>query len=134
MDRQAARNHNPALYNPFKRLMDILLSLVGLVVLSPVFVVLAVWVRLDSRGPIMFHQIRMTRGMRPFFTLKFRTMTVSDNEYENQGITSAGKQNRITRSGQFMRKYRFDELPQLLNVLKGDMSLVGPRPQTPRYV
>lgn len=134
MDRQAARKHNPALYRPCKRLMDITLSFIGLVILSPVFIALAIWVRADSPGPIVFHQIRMTRGMKPFFTLKFRTMLVSDNDYENQGITSEDKQKRITRSGHFMRKYRFDELPQLWNVLRGDMSLVGPRPQTPRYV
>lgn len=131
---EATRPRHPKLYSLFKRLMDIILSLCGLIILSPVFVAIALWVRWDSSGPILFHQIRMTRGMKPFFTLKFRTMRVSEDEYDNQGITCAGKQSRITKSGHFLRKYRLDELPQLYNVLIGDMSLVGPRPQTPRYV
>lgn len=108
--------------------------MLGIVILSPLYIFFALWVKINSPGPILFHQIRMKRGMVPFFTLKFRTMRVSNDEYDNQGITSVDKQSRITKSGRFMRKYRFDELPQLVNVLVGDMSLVGPRPQTPRYV
>ena len=128
------RPRNPTIYGPFKRLIDVVFSFIGLIVLLPLFIVMAIWVKMDSPGPVLFHQIRMTRGMTPFFTLKFRTMRVSNDEYDNQGITSSDKQSRITKSGHFLRKYRFDELPQLLNVLIGDMSLVGPRPQTPRYV
>ena len=134
MAEEAVRPRHETVYQPFKRLMDVILSLIGLIILIPVFIGLAVWIKLDSPGPILFHQVRMSRGMRPFYTLKFRTMKVSVDEYANQGITCAGKQSRITNSGRFLRKYRLDELPQLVNVLIGDMSLVGPRPQTPRYV
>ena len=121
-------------YQLLKRVMDIVVSFFSLILLLPVFISFAIWVKLDSKGPVFFHQMRMTKGMMPFFALKFRSMSVSSDEYANQGITSSDKQKRITKSGRFLRKYRLDELPQLWNVLVGDMSLVGPRPQTPRYV
>lgn len=123
-----------ATYSPLKRLFDLIASLFGLVILCPIFVVLAVLVRRDSEGPILYRQTRIGRGMKPFQAIKFRTMTMSDGAGQNDGVTHAGKQSRITKTGAVMRKYRLDELPQLWNVLVGEMSLVGPRPQTPRYV
>lgn len=115
-----------------KRCMDLIGSLCGLILLSPVFCVLAVMVKRDSEGPVFYRQTRVTCNFKEFKALKFRTMTVVD---EDDGITSNDKKtNRVTQSGAFLRKYRLDELPQLWNVLTGEMSLVGPRPQIPKYM
>lgn len=121
-------------YLPLKRLIDMLGALFGLVVLFPFMIAMAIWVKLDSAGPALYFQTRITKGGKPFKAVKFRSMTVVDCDAGNDGITSADKQSRITKSGHFIRKYRLDELTQLWNVLMGEMSLVGPRPQTPRYV
>ena len=121
-------------YDPWKRVIDVCGAVFGLIVFSPVFLVLAVMVKRDSQGPILYRQTRITRHRKTFQALKFRTMTVSNDSGANDGVTSPDKAVRITKSGAFMRKYRLDELPQLWNVLVGEMSLVGPRPQTPRYV
>ena len=115
-----------------KRTFDIIVSFLGLVILTPLLLLLAVVIKLDSRGPIFFRQERIGKGFRPFFIFKFRTMVqiVSD-----QGrLITVGDDPRITRVGRFLRKSKFDELPQLINVLRGDMSLVGPRPEVRRYV
>jgi lipopolysaccharide/colanic/teichoic acid biosynthesis glycosyltransferase len=112
--------------------MDILLASIGLVVLSPVLVALAVVVRLTSPGPSLFAQERIGRGFRPFRILKFRSM-VADAPQRGGPIT-IGADPRITRAGRFLRKTKIDELPQLFNVLKGDMSFVGPRPEARCYV
>ncbi len=109
-----------------------MVSLTGLVVVLPLLPVVAVAIKWDSPGPIFFKQRRMGRGFRPFFIYKFRTM-VEDAPALGMSIT-AGRDPRITRVGQFLRQTKLDELPQLINVLKGDMSLVGPRPEVPRYV
>ncbi len=114
--------------------MDICGALFGLVFLSPFMIVMAAWVKLDSIGPALYFQTRITKGGKPFKAVKFRSMTVVDCDAGNDGVTTPDKQNRITKSGRFIRKYRLDELTQLWNVLVGEMSLVGPRPQTPRYV
>jgi lipopolysaccharide/colanic/teichoic acid biosynthesis glycosyltransferase len=115
-----------------KRLFDILASGVGLLVLSPLFLVLALWIKLDSPGPVFFRQERVGQGGRVFRIHKFRTM-VTDAERRGLQIT-IGADARVTRVGQWLRKYKLDELPQLLDVCLGYMSLVGPRPEVPRYV
>ena len=115
-----------------KRIFDCLVSTVGLLVLSPVLMVLAVWIKLDSPGPVFFRQVRVGRWGKLFRIHKFRTM-VTDAERRGLQIT-VGADARVTRVGQFLRKYKLDELPQLLDVWLGHMSLVGPRPEVPRYV
>ena len=115
-----------------KRLFDIVASGCGLIVLSPLFIVLAIWIKLDSKGPVFYRQVRVGRGNRDFRLYKFRSMRVGADK---QGlITVGGRDPRITRSGYFIRKYKLDEFPQLINVFVGDMSLVGPRPEVRKYV
>jgi lipopolysaccharide/colanic/teichoic acid biosynthesis glycosyltransferase len=116
----------------FKRGFDIFFSLIGLIILSPVFIIICLIILLDSRGPVFFRQIRVGRHGMPFKIYKFRTMTVNA-EKEGRQIT-VGADKRITRAGRFLRYYKLDELPQLINVLLGEMSFVGPRPEVPRYV
>ena len=115
-----------------KRLFDLLVSLLALLLLSPLLLLLALAVRLDSPGPVLFRQQRVGRHGALFRIHKFRTMRV-DAEMIGPQITSAHDL-RITRVGHWLRGRRFDELPQLIDVLLGDMSLVGPRPEVPRYV
>ncbi len=115
-----------------KRLFDIVASGCGLVILSPLFIILAIWIKLDSKGPVFYRQVRVGRGNRDFRLYKFRSMRVGADK---QGlITVGGHDPRITRSGYFIRKYKLDEFPQLINVFIGDMSLVGPRPEVRKYV
>jgi lipopolysaccharide/colanic/teichoic acid biosynthesis glycosyltransferase len=115
-----------------KRAMDIVLSLVGIVVLSPLLALIAAAVAIDSPGGVFYRQVRVGRGGRTFRIFKFRTM-VSDADKRGLLIT-VGADARVTRVGRILRKTKLDELAQLLNVLKGDMSFVGPRPEVPRYV
>jgi len=115
-----------------KRLLDVLLAGAGLVLLAPLLLVIALWVRLDTPGPALFRQERVGRYGVPFHIHKFRTMVYAP-AVQGPQITVASDQ-RITRSGQFLRHYKLDELPQLFDVLRGAMSLVGPRPEVPRYV
>ncbi len=115
-----------------KRLFDLFWTVPGLIVLSPLFLAVAVWIKLDSPGPVFFRQVRVGKHEKPFRIYKFRTM-VSDAENRGLSITTE-KDPRITRSGEFLRRTKIDELPQLINVVKGEMSLVGPRPEVPRYV
>lgn len=118
--------------NKVIRFFDFVLSLVGLVILAPIFIVLAVWIKIDSVGPVFYKQIRVGQNGKDFGLFKFRSMVV---DADKKGlITVGGKDPRITRSGYFIRKYKLDELPQLINVLVGDMSLVGPRPEVRKYV
>ncbi|HZZ72778.1 MAG TPA: sugar transferase [Pirellulales bacterium] len=115
-----------------KRAFDIVCSLLGLLILAPVLLVVAVLVKLSSRGPIFYRQQRVGRDFVPFGIYKFRSMVVNA---DRQGVLlTAGRDPRITRIGAFLRRSKLDELPQLLNVLKGDMSLVGPRPEVAQYV
>lgn len=115
-----------------KRTFDFLASLAGLVLLLPLFVWIAIWIRLDGGGPVFYRQERVGRNGRLFKILKFRTMTVGA---DRSGLPlTVGADPRITRSGAVLRRYKLDELPQLLNVVVGDMSLVGPRPEVSRYV
>jgi lipopolysaccharide/colanic/teichoic acid biosynthesis glycosyltransferase len=115
-----------------KRCFDFVASLFGIVLLSPVLVLIAIAVKCSSRGPVLFLQERVGRGFRRFRIYKFRTMVVDAPKLGLQ--ITAGKDPRITRVGRFLRKWKLDELPQLVNVLKGEMSFVGPRPEVPRYV
>lgn len=114
------------------RFCDIVLSCLGLLLLSPLFVVVAVWIVIDNPGPVFYRQIRVGKDGKDFGLLKFRSMrTGADKE---SLITIGEHDSRITRAGYYIRKYKLDELPQLWNVLTGDMSLVGPRPEVRRYV
>jgi lipopolysaccharide/colanic/teichoic acid biosynthesis glycosyltransferase len=115
-----------------KRLFDMGASTVALVLLLPVFLLLAIWVKLDSPGPVFFRQVRVGINGREFRIHKFRTMR-TDAERSGLQVT-VGTDARITRAGAFLRRYKLDELPQLLDVLAGDMSIVGPRPEVPRYM
>lgn len=115
-----------------KRIFDIICSGLGLIALSLVFLIIALRIKTGSDGPIFFKQIRVGEKGKEFEILKFRTMVV-DAEKLGRQIT-VGNDSRITKIGAFLRKYKLDELPQLINVFKGDMSLVGPRPEVPRYV
>ena len=113
-----------------KRLFDLVVAALGLLVLAPVLLTLGLWVALDSAGPVFFRQQRVGRAGRLFDIYKFRTMRAAA---DGPAIT-VGADARITRAGRWLRRTKADELPQLLNVLRGDMSLVGPRPEVPQYV
>jgi lipopolysaccharide/colanic/teichoic acid biosynthesis glycosyltransferase len=115
-----------------KRLFDIVVSLGALLCLFPLLFPVAILIKLDSRGPVFFRQPRMGRGFRPFLIYKFRTMT---HDPQSAGtLLTIRHDPRITRVGKLLRKSKIDELPQLLNVLKGEMAFVGPRPEVPSYV
>lgn len=115
-----------------KRLFDILGSSLGLLLLGPLFLCLAIAIKVDSSGPVFYLRIRIGRNQRSFSLFKFRSMAMGSDA---KGLlTVGGRDSRITRVGYFIRKYKLDELPQLINVFKGEMSLVGPRPEVPRYV
>lgn len=114
-----------------KRLFDIVASGLGLLVLSPIFLVLAIWIKMDSEGPVFYRQVRVGRNNKDFRIFKFRSMRVNADK---GSLVTIGDDPRITRSGRFIRKMKLDELPQLINVLIGDMSLVGPRPEVRHYV
>lgn len=115
-----------------KRLFDIVASGLGLIVLSPLFLILAIWIKLDSKGPVFYRQVRVGWKNKDFRIFKFRSMRVGADK--GSLVTIGGHDPRITRSGYFIRKFKFDELPQLINVFTGDMSLVGPRPEVRHYV
>ena len=115
-----------------KRLFDIVASGLGLIVLCPLFVILAVWIKLDSPGPEFYRQVRVGRYNRDFRIFKFRSMRVGADK--GSLVTIGGRDPRVTRSGYWIRKFKLDELPQLINVFVGDMSLVGPRPEVRHYV
>lgn len=130
-------------YRFFKRMLDIVASVIGLIVLSPVFLIVSLAIKAEDRGPIFYSQVRLGKGQRPFKMYKFRSMVVdADKKLEKllkqnevEGAMFKMKEDpRITGVGRFTRKHSLDELPQLLNVLVGDMSLVGPRPPLEREV
>ena len=115
-----------------KRSFDIFFSFFGLIILSPLFLLIFVMVKTDSRGPVIYKQTRVGKNGKDFAVLKFRSMK---QDSDSKGLlTVGGKDPRITKTGYFIRKYKLDELPQLINVLKGDMSFVGPRPEVRKYV
>ncbi len=113
-------------------MFDIFASGLGLICLSPLFAILAIWIKLDSKGPVFYRQVRVGKNGKDFRIFKFRSMRPDSDK--GRLITVGGHDPRITRSGYFIRKYKLDEFPQLINVFKGDMSLVGPRPEVRRYV
>ena len=115
-----------------KRLFDILASLILLLVLSPIILIFSIWIKLDSRGPVFYRQVRITRYGREFKIFKFRTMIVNADKIGS--LVTIGNDQRITRVGNIIRKYRIDEIPQLINVLIGDMTFVGTRPEVKKYV
>ena len=115
-----------------KRIFDIVASGLGLLAFSPIFIILAIWIKLDSKGPIFYRQVQVGRHNKDFRIFKFRSMRVGSDK--GSLVTIGGRDPRITRSGYFIRKFKLDELPQLINVFVGDMSLVGPRPEVRHYV
>lgn len=115
-----------------KRLFDITASFFGILILAPLLIFIGLWVGLSSKGGVFYKQIRVGKNNKDFKLYKFRSMRVNSDK---QGLLTVGsKDSRITKAGYFIRKYKIDELPQLINVLKGDMSFVGPRPEVRRYV
>lgn len=115
------------------RLIDFIASLLGLILLLPIFMVIAIWIKMDDRkGTVFYKQTRVGRNGIDFGLYKFRSMYVDSDRHGL--ITVGGRDPRITRSGYYIRKYKLDELPQLINVLKGEMSMVGPRPEVRKYV
>lgn len=114
-----------------KRAFDLTAAALGVLLLLPLLAAIALWVKLDSPGPVLFRQLRVGRGGQLFEILKFRTMAAATDPRRQLTV---GRDPRITRAGHVLRKYKLDELPQLFNVVGGSMSLVGPRPEVPRYV
>jgi lipopolysaccharide/colanic/teichoic acid biosynthesis glycosyltransferase len=114
-----------------KRIFDVLASSIALILLSPILIIISFWIVLDSDGGIFYKQERIGKNQKPFWLYKFRSMRPNSDQL---GQITIGKDNRITKVGHFIRKYKLDELPQLLNILKGDMSIVGPRPEVKKYV
>ena len=115
-----------------KRTLDLTLSILGLIVLSPLLAAISIWIKLDSRGPVMYRGTRVGQWGRPFQMCKFRTMVIDADRIG--GPSTSDDDPRLTGVGNFLRKYKLDELPELLNVLNGDLSLVGPRPEVPQEV
>lgn len=116
-----------------KRLLDIVISLIGIVLTSPVMALAALLVKLDSKGPALFKQERLGADAKPYQLIKFRTMVVGA-EKQTGAVMATTDDKRVTRLGKFFRKFRVDELPQLFNVLKGEMSVIGPRPERPEFI
>ncbi|WP_317197557.1 sugar transferase [Myroides odoratimimus] len=115
-----------------KRLFDIISSGIGLIFLSPIFLFLAIWIKIDSQGPVFYKQVRVGKDGKDFKIFKFRSMCQGSDK---KGlITVGGRDPRVTKSGYYIRKYKLDEFPQLINVFVGDMSVVGPRPEVRKYV
>lgn len=119
------------MYNFTKRIFDILSSLLVLVLLSPLFIIIGFWIILDSKGGVFYKHIRVGKNGKEFGLLKFRSMAKGADKGSQITI---GNDARVTKVGRFIRKYKIDELPQLINILKGEMSVVGPRPEVKKYV
>jgi lipopolysaccharide/colanic/teichoic acid biosynthesis glycosyltransferase len=115
-----------------KRIFDLLFSFVGLIVLSPLILMIAAFIKLESKGPVLYKGVRVGKDGQPFRMHKFRTMVVNADQLG--GPSTADDDSRLTRAGKILRKFKLDELPQLINVFKGEMSFVGPRPEVKHYV
>jgi lipopolysaccharide/colanic/teichoic acid biosynthesis glycosyltransferase len=122
---------NKIWYPKAKRFFDVALSCMGIIVLSPLFATIALLIKLINRGPVIYRQVRLGKGKRPFHLYKFRTMRTVN--HQGPKFTTLDDP-RVTRAGRYLRKFKLDELPQLVNILKGDMSFVGPRPELPEFV
>lgn len=114
------------IYRFIKRLIDIIFSLFGIIILSPVLIVVSILIKLESKGPIIFKQLRAGKNSEPFYIYKFRSMKINTPNIATKDFNNAS--DYITKIGKFIRKTSLDEMPQLFNILKGDMSIVGPRP------
>lgn len=118
--------------NSYTRILDLVISIFGLFIIFPFLLLIGFFIKIDSRGPVFYKQIRIGKGVKPFRLWKFRTMSVNSDK---SGLLTVGMDDtRITSVGKWLRKYKLDEIPQLFNVIKNDMSLVGPRPEVPKYV
>lgn len=115
-----------------KKLFDLTFSFISIILLLPIFLIIAIIIKLDSPGPVFYRGVRIGKHWKPFRPYKFRTMV--DNAENLGGSTTAENDNRITKTGKFLRKYKIDEIPQLINILKGEMSFVGPRPELEEHV
>ncbi|WP_445373496.1 sugar transferase [Photorhabdus tasmaniensis] len=118
-------------YSIIKTVFDFIASSIGLIILSPILIAIAIWIKIDSEGPIFFRQKRVGQYNKDFYIHKFRSMTTGS---EQKGQLTVGYDRRITNSGKFIRKYKLDELAQLIDVVQGTMSLVGPRPEVPQFM
>ncbi len=118
-------------FRMMKRLFDLVFAFLGLLLLSPILLAFAIWIKLDSPGPAFYRGVRAGKNFKPFRIFKFRSMLVDADQIG--GPSTAGDDVRVTKSGKFLRQLKLDELPQLINVLKGEMSLVGPRPEVMEY-
>jgi lipopolysaccharide/colanic/teichoic acid biosynthesis glycosyltransferase len=115
-----------------KRIFDFIFSVIGIVILAPLILILALLINIDSKGGVFYKQVRIGKNQKPFKLYKFRSMRT---DADKKGLLTVGnKDSRITKIGYYLRKYKLDELPQLINVLRGDMSFVGPRPEVEKYV
>lgn len=119
------------MYNITKRIFDIISSLIVLILLSWLFIIISIWILLDSGGGVFYRQIRVGKNGKEFGLLKFRSMRTGADK---SGQLTVGNDSRVTAVGKFIRKTKIDEFPQLINIIKGDMSVVGPRPEVPKYV
>ncbi|MTI80470.1 MAG: sugar transferase [Firmicutes bacterium] len=123
------------LYQRFiKRILDFLLALLAVLILSPLLIVVVILIKLDSKGPVFFTQERPGKNMKMFKVYKFRTMLQDAVKHQKVGVEVRGNDSRITKLGNLLRRFKIDELAQLFNILKGDMSIVGPRPTLPDYI
>ena len=127
-----SRNYFTDSFLKMKRVFDIVASGLGLIVLNPLFLILAIWIKLDNKGPVFYRQVRVGRYNKDFRIFKFRSMRVGADK--GSLVTIGGRDPRVTKAGYWIRKFKLDELPQLINVFIGDMSLVGPRPEVRHYV
>ncbi len=133
MSAKATRDRLDGFYGKYgKRIFDLVLAIPSIVILSPIFLLCAILIKIETPGPVFFTQERMGRGWKPFRLYKFRTM-VKDASRIGPSVTSSNDP-RITRVGRILRKLKIDEMPQIINVIKGDMSVIGPRPEVRKYV
>src|SRR5699024_1649066 len=116
-----------------KRIIDIIVSMIMIVITSPIMIIAALLIKLTSKGPVFYKQVRITRNQKEFEILKFRSMHIDAEELSGPVLAQA-EDPRVTKDGKYLRSLRIDELPQVFNVLKGDMSLIGPRPERPYFV
>ena len=119
------------MYPVAKRLFDFFSALFALILFSPLLLIIAIWIMVDSRGGVFYKQIRVGKNQKEFGLLKFRSMRPNSDK---AGQLTIGNDSRVTKVGAFLRKYKLDEIPQLINILKGELSVVGPRPEVPKYV